>query len=119
MLRLVLALINMTLVLSNIMLDPYYIAPAITASIELQVPLTPLMSYDCRTDGHSLLVREASLDGIILTDGHIILDYQVPEGVVWKDIKYRTNMGSLFITIPVVYPHYYTVQSIDEKGVLV
>jgi len=28
-------------------------------------------------------------------------------------------MGSLFITIPVMYPHFYTIQNIDEKGVLV
>lgn len=107
------------LVLSNVMLDPYYTTPSVTASIELQVPLTPSMAYDCRTDGHALLVREASMDGIPLTDGNIILDYQVPEGVVWADIKYRTNMGSLFITIPVVYPHYYTVQHINEKSILV
>jgi hypothetical protein len=109
----------MSMGLSNIMLDPDYTKPPITASVELQVPLTPLMAYDCRSDGHTILVREAAMDGIPLTDGNIILDYHVPEGVVWEDIKYRTNMGSLFITIPIVYPHFYTVQSINERGVLV
>ena len=111
MLSLLVLLLNMTMGLSNM--------AKTTASIELQVPLTPLMAYDCQTDGHSLIVREASVDGIPLTDGDTILDYHVPEGVVWKDIKYRTNMGSLFITIPVMYPHFYTIQNIDEKGVLV
>lgn len=112
MLSLILLLLNMTIGLSSV-------AKPATASIELQVPLTPLMAYDCQTDGHSLIIREASMDGIPLTDGNTILDYHVPEGVVWKDIKYRTNMGSLFITIPIMYPHFYTIQNIDEKGVLV
>ena len=111
MLSLLFLLLNMTMGLSTM--------AKTTASIELQVPLTPLVAYDCQTDGHSLIIREASMDGIPLTDGDTILDYHVPEGVVWKDIKYRTNMGSLFITIPVMYPHFYTIQNIDEKGVLV
>lgn len=89
-----------------------------TSSIELQVPLTPLMAYDCSTDGHSIVVREASLDGIPV-DGEIIFDYQLPDGVLWPDIKFRTNMGSLYITVPVMYPHFYTIKSIDEQGILV
>jgi hypothetical protein len=101
---------------SACLVDPYYIA--VTANIELQVPLTPLMSYDCKTDGHSILIKEISMDGIPLTDGNVIFDYHVPEGVVWKDVKYRTNMGFLFISVPIVYPHFYTVQSIND-GALV
>lgn len=89
-----------------------------TSSIELQVPLTPLMAYDCKTDGHSIIVRESSLDGIPV-DGETIFDYHLPEGVLWSDIKFRTNMGSLYITVPVVYPHFYTIQSIDEHGIIV
>ena len=89
-----------------------------TSSIELQVPLTPLMAYDCSTDGHSIVVREASLDGIPV-DGEIIFDYHLPEGVIWPDIKFRTNMGSLYITVPVMYPHFYSIKSIDEQGILV
>ena len=47
-----------------------------TSSIELQVPLIPLMAYDCSTDGHTIVVREASLDGIPV-DGEIIFDYHL------------------------------------------
>jgi len=90
-----------------------------TAGVELQVPLTPLMAYDCSTDGHSLIIRETSFDGIPISDGNTILDYHVPDGVVWKDIKYRTNMGSLFITIPIVHPHIYTLKHINSEGILV
>lgn len=89
------------------------------ASVELQVPLTKLMAYDCQTDGHSIVVRESSFDGIPISDGEVIFDYILPEGVLWKDIKFRTNMGSLFITVPVMHPTMYTIKTISESGVLI
>lgn len=88
-------------------------------SVELQVPLTKLMAYDCQTDGHSIIVRETSYDGIPISDGEVIFDYALPEGTIWKDIKFRTHMGSLFVTVPVIYPTMYTIKTISEMGVLV
>ena len=88
-------------------------------SVELQVPLTKLMAYDCQTDGHSIVVRETSYDGIPISDGEVIFDYALPEGTVWKDIKFRTHMGSLFITVPVIYPSMYTIKTISEMSVIV
>ena len=89
------------------------------SSLELQVPLTKLMAYDCQTDGHSIIVKETSLDGIPLTHGEVILDYVLPEGVVWKDLKFRTHMGSLYISVPIVHTNFYTIQSIDENGIII
>lgn len=89
------------------------------ANIELQVPLTPSMSYDCTSDGHSIRMKEVSYEGIPLSDGEVILDYYLPEGVVWSDLKFRTNMGSLFISIPISYPHFYTLTNINEQGIVV
>jgi len=87
-------------------------------SIDLQVPLTPKMAYDCQTNGHSIIMREASFDGVPL-DGNIVFAYKVPEGVKWEDIKFRTHMGSLFITIPIMYPHFYSIQHVPGNGILV
>lgn len=85
-------------------------------SIELQVPLTQLMAYDCQSDGHSIVVRETSYDGIPISDGEVVLDYVLPEGTVWKDIKFRTHMGSLFITVPLSHPTMYTIATISDTG---
>lgn len=103
----------------SIMLDPYYKGPEVLSNIEVQVPLKKFMAYDCKTDGHNIIIKESSFNGIPLSEGEVIFDYLIPEGVVWKDIKFRTNMGSLYITIPIMYPHFYSIASIDEKGILV
>ena len=95
------------------------VVSAHTANVELQVPLTPRMSYDCTSDGHSIRLKEASFEGIPLSDGEVVLDYFLPEGIVWKDISFRTSMGSLYISIPVSYPPFYTVASVDEQGIVV
>ena len=89
------------------------------ANVELQIPLTPHMAYDCTSDGHSIKMKEVSFEGIPLTDGEIVLDYYVPEGTVWSDLKFRTSMGSMYISIPVSYPHFYTMANIDEQGIIV
>ena len=58
-----------------VVLDPYYKKASVKSSIDIMVPLTKLMSYDVSSDGHSIMIREASLDGILLSDNDIILDY--------------------------------------------
>jgi len=88
-------------------------------SVELMVPLKKLTAYDCKTDGHSIIVKESSYDGIPIDHGETIFDFHVPEGTVWEDIKYRVNMQTLYITLPVQYPHIYTVVSINEHSVIV
>ena len=40
-------------------------------------------------------------------------------GIIWDDIKFRTHMGSLYITIPTYYPHMYPIASVNEKGEVV
>lgn len=90
-----------------------------TANVELQVPLTPRMSYDCTSDGHSIRLKEASFEGIPLSDGEVVLDFFLPEGIVWKDLSFRTSMGSLYISVPISYPNFYTVASVDEQGIIV
>ena len=89
------------------------------ANVELQIPLTPRMSYDCTSDGHSIRMKEASFEGIPLSDGEVVLDYYLPEGTIWSDLKFRTSMGSLYISIPVSYPHFYTLSNINEQGIIV
>lgn len=101
------------------MVDPYYKKPHIKSSIDLMVPLSKLTAYDVAGDGHSIMIRESSYDGIPLTEGEVILDYELPRGVVWKDIKFRVNMGSLYITIPTVYPVMYTLASVSGEGEVV
>ncbi len=70
-------------------------------NIDLKVPLTPKMSYDCQTFDRVIVMRESFFDGVPI-DGNIIFTYKVPEDVSWEDIKFRTSNGSLFITIPIV-----------------
>ena len=86
------------------------------SSIEILVTLTSLTAYDVSGDGHSIMIRESSYDGIPLTEGNVIFEYELPRGVLWKDIKFRVHMGSLYITIPTVFPHFYPIVSVSEKG---
>jgi len=101
------------------MLDPYWNKPQVKSSIEILVPLTPLTAYDVSGDGHSMMIRESSYDGVPLSEGNVIFDYELPRGVVWTDIKFRVHMGSLYITIPTFFPHFYTIASVSEKGEVV
>lgn len=98
------------------MVDPYYNRPLVKSSIDLMVPLSKLTAYDVSGDGHSIMIRESSYDGIPLSEGHVIFDYELPRGVVWSDIKFRVNMGSLYITIPMYFPHFYPIVSVSDKG---
>ena len=101
------------------MVDPYYKRPSVKSSIDLMVPLSKLTAYNVSGDGHSILIRESSYDGIPLTEGEVILDYELPRGVVWSDIKFRVNMHNLYITIPIYFPHFYTIASVSDKGEVV
>jgi hypothetical protein len=94
------------------------IIQTIATDIEISVNLTPRMSYDCKTDGHHLLMRESSFDGIPLTKGSTLLDYYMPRGTKWSDLKFRTKDHVLYITIPISSPPYYVIQSI-ENGILI
>ena len=69
-------------------------------SIDLKVPLTPKMAYDCQTNDRVIIMRESFFDGVPI-DGNIVFAYKVPEDVRLEDIKFRTHYGSLFITIPI------------------
>jgi hypothetical protein len=86
--------------------------------VEISVKLTPRMAYDCKTDGHHLLMRESAFDGIPLTKGSIVLDYYMPKGTIWSDIKFRTENHVLYITIPLSSPPYYAIQTIKD-GILI
>ena len=100
-------------------LNPYWNKPHIKSSVEILVPLTPLTAYDVAGDGHSIMIRESSYDGVPLSEGNVIFDYELPSGIIWDDIKFRTHMGSLYITIPTYYPHMYPIASVYEKGEVV
>lgn len=90
--------------------------PLVKSSIDLMVPLSKLTAYDVSGDGHSIMIRESSYDGVLLTEGEVILDYELPRGVVWSDIKFRVNMGNLYITIPTYFPHFYPIAIVSYEG---
>ena len=98
---------------------PYWNKPHVKSSIEILVPLTPLTAYDVSSDGHSIVIRQSSYDGIVLSEGGVVFDHELPRGVIWEDIKFRVHMGSLYITIPTYYPHIYPIASVSEKGEVV